>query len=75
MREGCSLWHPDNVSLGESPPCGAAGSRVPCTGIAKSLCASRGIKHAQILSFLVQERKNWFGLLVIMFCLKKKKTP
>lgn len=66
MREGCSRWHPDNVSLGESPPCGAAGSPVPCTGIAGSLCATRGTKRAQILSPRA-ERKDCFGLFATMF--------
>lgn len=27
--QGCSVWHADNVSLGESPPCAAAGTRSP----------------------------------------------
>lgn len=53
MREGCSVWHPDNVSLGESPPCAAAGARVPGAGIAKARCHPRNKTRKS--SFLVQE--------------------
>lgn len=48
MSRGCAR-DPDNVSLAESPPCGAAGS---------PLCATRGTEHAQILS-PEAERSVW----------------
>lgn len=55
MREGCSVWHADNVSLGESPPCAAAGSRVPGAGIAQARAATRGTKRANPRSCCKEE--------------------
>lgn len=53
--QGCSVWHADNVSLGESPPCAAAGTRVPSAGIAEARAATRGTKRANPRSWCEKE--------------------